>query len=136
MVVQIRDIQKDKSGLRQLVFDLNGDRLYTTRYSHGKGIAFCYIPKIIEGFESGKDRGSFVFDIKEGLFGMKLYPERTPKAVIEECFRIYSAGLKWACSSREYNLTFVDADYFRMVEKFLASGAIKKTKFKVSKYSA
>lgn len=136
MVVQIENIVKDDKGLKGFVLNFEGDKLYVSRYSHDKGVAFCFMPKIVDNFEPGKDGGSFVFNVNEHFFGMKLYTEETPRDVVYECFRIYSAGLKWMGSSREFGLSQDDLRYFNQIERFLASGAIKKAKAMVRKYRA
>jgi hypothetical protein len=67
---------------------------------------------------------------------MKLDIGETPKDVIEECFSIYSSGVRWMGFSREYNLSRSDLKLFSDVERFMALGAVKNARTKIKKYHA
>lgn len=136
MVVRAEEIVMDNNGLSRFVLNFNGDKLYVAKSPYNKSISFCYLPKIIEGFESGKDRGSFCFGVYEHFSKMKLDIDETPKDIVEECFRLYSAGIRWMGSSKEYNLSRSDLKIFSDVERFMALGAVKNAKTKIRKHRA
>jgi hypothetical protein len=136
MVVRAEEIVKDNNGLSRFVLNFNGDKLYVSRHSHNDAISFCYLPRIAEGFEPGKDRGSFCFGVYNLSSKMKLDIGETPKDVIEECFSIYSSGVRWMGFSREYNLSRSDLKLFSDVERFMALGAVKNARTKIKKYHA
>ena len=123
--------KRDEDRVTGFVFSFQGDVVYANEYAHGKGIAFCYLPRINGRVSNwGCDAGC--------AFGVnKIGPMRwlddngADSRGIERCWGIYAAGLREVSK-----LSVGDVAIFNEARDYLEGRIRKGLKTRVPKSSA